>query len=86
MPLFADQAAAVLEPLLAAGLFDKDAAHGRGGGGKEVGAAVPALGCTYLGQAQVGLMDQRCGLQCLSGLFLGELLRRQVAQLVIDKR
>ena len=33
-----------LTGLLAAGVLDQDAAHGLGGGGEEVAAAVPALG------------------------------------------
>src|SRR5262249_19462434 len=39
---------AVLPALLAAGGFDEDPAHGRGRGGEEMAAAVPALGLPSL--------------------------------------
>src|SRR5437588_12147527 len=37
-------------------------------------------------QPQVRVMDQRCGLQSLAGLLLCQLLRRQLAQLIVDER
>ena len=37
-------------------------------------------------QPQVGLVDQGGGLQRLAGLLLGQLLGRQLAQLVVDQR
>ena len=37
-------------------------------------------------QPQVRLVDQGRGLQRLAGLLLGQLLRRQLAQFVVDQR
>ena len=37
-------------------------------------------------QPKVGFMDQRRGLEGLAGLLLGQLLRRQLAQLLVDQR
>ena len=37
-------------------------------------------------QPQVGLVDQGRGLERLAGLLLGQLLGRQLAQLVVDQR
>ena len=37
-------------------------------------------------QPQVGLVDQGGGLERLAGLLLGQLLGRQLAQLVVDQR
>ena len=76
----------MLARCLAAGLFDEDAAHGLGRGGEEVAAAVPVLGLLRVHQPQVGLVDQGRGLERLAGLLLGQLLRRQLAQLVVDQR
>ena len=84
-------AAAVLATLLAAGVVNQDAAHGLGGGGKEMPAVVPVrVGLPGLTsgarhETQVGLVNQGRGLECLTRPLLGQLLRRQLAQLVIDQ-
>src|SRR5262249_22632470 len=62
---------------------DQDAAHRLGRGGKEV-AAVGELLIAH--QAQVGLVDQGRRVQGLPRLFLGQLGRRQLAQLLVDQR
>ena len=59
--------------LLAAGLLDQDAAHGLGGGGKEMAPAVP-VSLRRADQPQVRLVDEGSGLQRLPRLFLGQLL------------
>src|SRR5262249_998237 len=60
-------------------LLNQDAAHGLGGSGEEVAAAVPALGLLRIDQPEVGLVDQGRGLERLPGLLLGQPLRRQLA-------
>ena len=72
-------APAVLLGLFASGLIDENAAHGLGGGGEEVAAAVPVLRRFGAHQAQVGLVDQGGGLEGLAGRFLGHLPGRQPA-------
>src|SRR5262249_17933595 len=49
-------------------------------------ATVPVRSRLSAHQAEVSLVDQRRRLQRLAGLFLRQLLRRQVAQLVIYQR
>jgi hypothetical protein len=77
--------APVLLRFLAAGVFDHDAAHGLGRGGKEVAAAVPVSRLLYVYQPQVGLVNQGRRLQRLAGLLLSEFLRRELAQLLVDQ-
>src|SRR5262249_40257671 len=84
--LDAPELAAPLVTLLAPRLLDEDPPHGLRGRSEEVAAAVPWLGLIHVHEPDVGLMDQGRGLECLAGLFLGELLGRQLAQLVIDQR
>ncbi len=64
--------------LLVPGRVDQDTAHGLGGGGEEVPAAVPVLGLLLAHQPQVRLMHQRGRLQGLTRLFLCQPLRRQL--------
>src|SRR5262249_2318666 len=66
-------AAAVLATLLAAGVVNQDAAHGLGGGGKEMPAVVPVRVAAAAQETQVGLVNQRRGLECLTGPLLGQL-------------
>jgi hypothetical protein len=79
-------AAAVLDAGLAPGAFDEDAAHRLSGRSEEVPAAVPVQILTPADQAQVGFVDQGGRLKCFIGLLVGELRRRQLAQLVVDQR
>ena len=67
---------------LAAGVVDQDEAHGLGGGGEEV-AATREL--AIADEPQVRLMDQGRGVERLARLLLGQLLGRQLAQLVVDQ-
>ena len=65
---------AVLPAVLAPRRLNKDAPHGLGRGGEEVAAAVPVLDLFDIHQPEVRLMDQSCGLECLPGFLVGELL------------
>jgi hypothetical protein len=49
-------------------------------------ATVPLLVLFHVYQAEIGLMHQRRGLERLTGRFLGQLPRRQLAQRVVDQR
>ena len=77
--------AAVLGPSFPPGVLDEDAAHGFGGGGKEVSPAIPVLHLLHVHEPDVGFVDQGRGLQGLAGRFVGQLLGRQLAQLVVDQ-
>jgi hypothetical protein len=79
-------AAAVFEPPLAPGVLDQDTPHRFGGGGEEVFPGVPVLRVVHAGQAQVGFVDQRRGVEGLARLLLRQLLGGQPAQLVVDQR
>ena len=68
------------------GPFDEDATHRLGGSGEEVAAVVPALRPIHIHQAEVSLVNQSRGLERLAGLLLGQPLRRQLPQLVVDQR
>src|SRR5262249_51781953 len=64
----------------------QDAAHGLGRRREEVPPAVPGPGRVRAHQPQVGLVDQRGGLERLAGPLPGQPLGRQFAQLVVDQR
>ena len=49
-------------------------------------AVVPVWFLAGADQPQVGFVNQGGGFERLSRLFLGQLLRRQLAQLVVDQR
>ena len=78
-------AAAVLLGQLGSGLINEDASHGLGSRGKEVAAAVPVPGLLEIDETEVCLMHKSRGLECLTRPLLGQLLGRQVAQLVVNK-
>jgi hypothetical protein len=77
--------AATAKAFLSAGIFDQDTAHGFGRGGEEVAPIVPVLIRFLAYESKVGLMNQARGLKRLTGFLLGQLRRRQLPQLVIDK-
>ena len=62
------------------------ARHGFGRGRKKVTAAFPVLPRVLTHQPEVGLVDQGGRLQRLAWLFVRHLLRRELAQLVVDQR
>jgi hypothetical protein len=78
--------AAVAKPALAASVLDLDAPHRLGGGSEEVAPAVPGLSVAAADQAQIGFVNKCGGIERLAGLFLGHLVGREPAQLVIDQR
>jgi hypothetical protein len=81
------EAAAMFASLLAAGVVDKDAPHDGGGRREEVAAVIErAAGVGIVHQPQISLVDQPSGIERLSRLFAGQLLRGKPAQVVIDKR
>ena len=68
--------AAVLQPFLAASIFDQDPPHGLGGRSEEMSAAVPMLRLAIVvqrpaKQSQVGFMNQSRGVERLARLFVG---------------
>jgi hypothetical protein len=84
--------AAVPGPALAPGIVNEDAAHGLGSGREEVPPAVPArlvtggLTCPGRHQPEVRFMHESRGLERLPRFLMGQPLRRQLAQLVVNKR
>src|SRR5262245_19283893 len=78
--------AAALRRMPSPGLIDEDAAHGLGSGGEEVAAAIPPLHLLGVHQPQIGLVDQSGRLEGLAWFLLGQLLGRQLAQLIVDQR
>ena len=77
--------AAVPQSALGSGAVHENAAHRFGGGGEEMSAVCEFL--IFLAhQTQPGLVNQRGGLECLTGLFVGHLVRGKFAQLLIDQR
>ena len=78
--------AAVLDAAIVAGALDEDAPHGNGRGGEEVAAPVPASVAAVAGKAQVGLVDERGGLQRQAGWLPCDARTGQSAQLVVDLR
>src|SRR5258708_38600798 len=78
--------AAVLATAFAAGVLDQDAAHSLGRGGKEMAPAVASALCISADQPEVCLVHERRGAERLPRLFLSQLRRRQLAQLVVDQR
>ena len=66
-------------------LVDEDAAHGLGRGGEEVSTVVEARRSFALDEAQVRLVHQGGRVQGLPRLLVGQPLRRQPAQLVVDQ-
>src|SRR5205823_6102090 len=78
--------AAVLLPALAAGGVHEDAAHGLGGGGEEVPAALPAVLVGGADQAEVGFVDQGGGLEGVAGRLGGHPGGGEFAQLIVDER
>ena len=73
------------QPVLAAGILDEDPPHRLGRGREEMAAVLPALVVRGADQAQVGLVNQRRRLERLAGVFSCQLLRRQLAKLLVDQ-
>jgi len=84
--LDASPSATMSDALLAARVLDKDAPHRLSRRGEEVAATVPTLGLLGIDEPNVRFMDQCRCLERLPRLFPGQLVRRQLAQLIIDQR
>ncbi len=67
------------------GLLDEDPPHRLRGGGEKEPAILPAAGALAQ-EPEIRLVDERRGLERLSGLLPSELQRRQLAQLVVNQR
>src|SRR5262245_4037252 len=78
--------AAALQGTSASRLFDEDPTHRLGSGGEEVSAAIPALRLVRVHQTQIRFMNERRGLQRLTGLFLREPPGRELSKLLVDER
>ena len=76
--------AALLRPLHPR-VVDEDAAHQVGGDGEEVGAALPRH-VLRVHQPEVRLVDERRGLERVTGALAPEVARRLEAQLLVDER
>lgn len=64
--------------------FNQNAPHGLGGGPEEMGTSAPLL-LIRTGQAKPGFMDERGGLQGLSGFLLRHLGGGELAQFFIHQ-
>src|SRR5262249_50702817 len=74
-----------LQPCLVPRSVQENAAHGFGGGGEEVTAAVPVLSFFHIHEAEIRLMHESSRLERLAGLFQRQLLPGKLAQLVINQ-
>ena len=83
--LIAKHAAAARTELLPS-LFHQDPPHGLGRRCEEVPPAVPVLRLLDVDQPNIGLVNQRGGLQGLPRPFVGKLRGGQFTQLFIDQR
>jgi hypothetical protein len=83
--MLSTRASAAFATLLSASVFDDNAAHCLGGRGKEVTAMVPATFCLVTDESQVRLVHKGGRLKRLPRLFMGQSLRCEPAQLVVDE-
>src|SRR5439155_17233695 len=77
--------AAVFDALLATGVLDEDAPHRLRRRREKMAAAIPFL-ILISGETQPRFMYERRGLQGVTRLLVGHLVRRELAQFAIDKR
>ena len=76
--------ATATESSFPARVLDQNPSHGLGRSGEEVAPIVPPLWLIDVDQAEICLVDERCGLQRLSGLLLDHFLSGQLPQFVVD--
>lgn len=79
------RAATVAQIFFPARVINEDAPHRFGGGGEEMRAVAP-FGLIISAKPQPRLVNERGGLQSLSGIFARHLLRGQLAQFFINQR
>lgn len=78
-----DVITAALLAFFAFGMVDEDLAHGPGGDGDEMGAALP--GDAGVDQLEEGLVDQGGGLQSMAGILAAHVFIRQLPQVVVHQ-
>jgi hypothetical protein len=66
-------------------VVDENAAHHFGGYTKELRAVLPR-DTTLIDQPEVGLVNERCRLQGMTGSFASKVGRRAAAQFLVDER
>ena len=81
-----DQPAAMFVRRLPTRLVNQDAPHRLGRRRKKMPAVVPLRAAVVADQAQIGFVDERRRLQGLAGLLLGQFLRCELPQLLLDQR
>src|SRR5690606_24847888 len=81
----ADVLAAALVGALLPGVVHQHAAHGRGGGAEEVGAALPA-DVLVADEAEVGLVDEPRRVEGVAGALVAQPGARHLAELLVDRR
>src|SRR5438128_2401657 len=81
----AGTASTTLPAALAAGSIHKDVAHGLTSGGEKMAATFPMRRLLHIHQPEVGFMHQGGRLERLARFLLGQLLRREVAQLLVNQ-
>src|SRR5690606_21974920 len=81
----ADVLAAALVGALLPGVVHQHAAHGRGGGAEEVGAALPA-DVLVADEAEVGLVDEPRRVEGVAGALVAQPGARHLAELRVDRR
>ena len=67
---FLRQVASSLDPPLLAGLVDEDSSHRFGCGEKEMPPALPWPGLVSIHKPQIGLVNEGCGLESVTGRLL----------------
>jgi hypothetical protein len=71
--------------LFAPGGFDQNPPHGFGGGREEMPTAIPPM-VPRTDESQPSLVHEGGGLEGLARHFVGHLVRRELAQFVVDQR
>jgi hypothetical protein len=84
--IVAAEVATMFRSMLAAGGFDENPAHGFGGGGEEMSAAIPSIIVAPADQPEVRFVNQGGGLKGLAGRFGGHTNGGKLPQLVVDER
>src|SRR5262249_8051547 len=74
-----------LEGALASGVVDEDSTHGLRSRSEEMSAIAPVRSLPCANQAQIRLVDQRRCLERLARFFVSQLLRGELAQLVVHQ-
>ena len=85
IPIHAFSPPATLETLFVARLVDQNPPHGLGRRPKEVPSAIPMLDLLSIYQSQIGLVDQRRGLERLARLFVSQFRGGQFTQFFVNQ-